>query len=119
MTQWNHALVQNADDQNVLCPREIEDHVLAFLHAAKVRIDWIAGSTKPRLVRKDLKCFCEPAQLTQNLFLSPAAQSVVADVNQISFRLYRERIQAHDQAALDDCLDLFVFEAGGLNLSFL
>ena len=80
MTCWQHALVEDAGDEDELGGRSVEDNVPSLFHAAQTGPDVIAGAAQQGLIRESLTTGFDLREIANCLFFAPAIQGISADV---------------------------------------
>jgi hypothetical protein len=90
-----HALMQDARNQNTTTLLAVEHHVLAMLQAPQARTNVFTEPAQGRVVRKHLATNLKLAEVTGGLGTSPSAKGVISDAQQIGLSATRKSKRSH------------------------
>jgi len=95
MSFGQHALMQDAGNQNTSALLPIEQDMLAMLMAAQARTNFVAESAQRWIVGKRLAASLQLAKVTGGLDLASFAKSIVGDGQQVGFSATRKSKLTH------------------------
>jgi hypothetical protein len=95
MSIGQHALMQDARNQNTPTLPPIEQDVPAMLMAAQARANLIAESAQRGIAGKRLATSLKLADVTDGLGSAPFAEGVIGDAQQVSLSAPRKSKLAH------------------------
>ena len=93
-----HALMQDARNQNTITLLTVEQHMLAMLMTPQAGANVITESPQRRIVGKRLATIFKLADVTGGLGFTPFLKSVVADAEQVGLRSTRKSKLSHGLA---------------------
>jgi hypothetical protein len=90
-----HALMQDARNQNTTTLLAVEHHVLAMLQTAQTRANILTEPAQRRIVSKRLATNLKLADVTGGLGFAPRAKGVIADAQQVVLSTARKSKRSH------------------------
>jgi hypothetical protein len=90
-----HALMQDAGNQNASGVLAIEHNVPTDLHTTQAGANIIAGPTQRRIVSQHLATRLQITDVADGLALTPGAKRISADAQQVGFGAARETKGGH------------------------
>ena len=90
-----HALMQDARNQNATTLLSVKHHVLAVLQAPQARTNVVTEPAQRRIVSKHLATNLKLAEVTGSLGAAPGAKGVIADAQQIGLGAARKSKRGH------------------------
>jgi hypothetical protein len=90
-----HALMQDARNQNTTTLLAVEHHVLAMLQTPQARTNVVTEPAQRRIVSKHLATNLKLADVTGGLGFAPCAKGVIADAQQVVLSTTRKSKRSH------------------------
>ena len=90
-----HAMMQDARNQNTTTLLAVEHHVLAMLQTPQARTNVVTEPAQRRVVSKRLATNLKLADVTGGLGFAPCAKGVIADAQQVVLRTTRKSKGSH------------------------
>jgi hypothetical protein len=90
-----HAVVEDAGNQNAGTVLTVKYDMLAMLHTAQARANFVAGSAERGIVSQSLAKNFEVAEMAGGLGFAPCAKCVLGDAEQVGLRAARKTEYSH------------------------
>jgi len=90
-----HALMQDARNQDTTTLLAVEHHVLAMLQALQARTNVVTEPAQRRIVSKHLATNLKLAEVTGGLGTAPCAKGVISDAQQVVRSTTRKPKRSH------------------------